>query len=77
MKRILQELKLELIPLYIVGFGLSELFVNYMKWNNQQKMLYYIILGLCTFGVIYYTRCKTPALTRASRWIKKRRNPGI
>ena len=38
MKRILQELKLELIPLYIVGFGLSELFIPHKYTTFVTKL---------------------------------------
>jgi hypothetical protein len=49
-------LQLEQIPLYICGFGFSDLFVKYMKMTDIQKFGYYACILCITLIVIYYTK---------------------
>ena len=37
---------IEMTLLYISTFGLSDIFVAYMKFNTMEKIYYYVVLGL-------------------------------
>ena len=44
---------IELILLYIATYGLSDLYVKHMKFNDSDKLYYYIFLGLT--GLFIFT----------------------
>ena len=44
---------IEMLLLYISTYGLSNIFVEYMKFNTMDKLYYYIILGL--IGLFIFT----------------------
>ena len=44
---------IEMLLLYISTYGLSNIFIQYMKFNTTQQLYYYIILGL--IGLFIFT----------------------
>ena len=50
----IQKLHIEQILLYIIGFGLCELLIKYMKWNDRQQLYFYLFLLVPTMVFIYH-----------------------
>lgn len=44
---------IEMLLLYISTYGLSNIFVEHMKFNTMDKLYYYIFLGL--IGLFIFT----------------------
>lgn len=44
---------IEMVLLYIATYGLSDLFVKHMKFNDTAKLYYYLFLGF--IGLFIFT----------------------
>ena len=43
---------IKLLLLYLSLFGISDIFINYMKFTHFQKLIFYLVLGI--FGITIF-----------------------
>lgn len=46
---------IKLLLLYLSLFGISDIFINYMKFTHFQKLIFYLVLGILGITIFINT----------------------